>query len=178
MAKKSDKITTDGKDFKGSGVEGQKDAESDPTSTRRALVRMKMICSAITELAADEYTEEGKPEVAALENLLGFDISADERDAAEGMLAAHQAAHEAGRQAKDEMTAALESAHADNKTLAASLKEANGKIAELIRTTPAPADDAPAAAGEEKAVEPATRLQSKVITGEHVLAMMKKGKKD
>lgn len=93
MADETGKITDETKDFKGSGVEGKKDGEPDSAADRRARVRQGMIVAAIGELdQATEYTKSGKPDVKALEELLGFGIDAKERDAAFAVFTAKLAA--------------------------------------------------------------------------------------
>lgn len=99
MADETGKITDGAKDFKGSGVEGKKEGEADAAADRRAKVRQNMIVSVIGELDPDaEYTKSGKPDVKALEDLLGFAISATERDAAFAAFSAHKDAHAAAKE--------------------------------------------------------------------------------
>lgn len=111
MAEETGKITDDAKDFKGSGVEGKKDGEPDSAADRRARVRQGMIVAAIGELdQATEYTKSGKPDVKALEDLLGFGIDAKERDAALAVFVANQdakAGHDQKLAEKDQEIEAL-----------------------------------------------------------------------
>ena len=63
------------KDFLGSPVEGKKKIAGQ--------IRIRAIVSAIPALDPEkDFTRDGKPEVKAIEELLGLDISAEERDAA------------------------------------------------------------------------------------------------
>jgi hypothetical protein len=68
------------KDFAGSGAEGEKTAGNTEDDMPNKL---QQIVAAIGNLNPEtDFTGGGKPKVEALEAVLGFDISAEERDAA------------------------------------------------------------------------------------------------
>lgn len=127
MADETGKITDQTKDFKGSGVEGKKEGEPDSAADRRARVRQGMVVAAIGELdQATEYTKSGKPDVKALEELLGFGIDAKERDAALAVFAANQdakAGHDQKLADKDQEIEELKALNGSAKSAAPAAKQ-------------------------------------------------------